>query len=99
MTHHAKITSKGLMTLPAAIRAELGVKPGDRVQLERLPDGRIALSPAPPPLASLRGIIDLGRPVSTEEIVRMTRMARDGRGMHHLDALAGRRSGEGDPDA
>ena len=32
MTVSAKITSKGQITLPASLRKELGLKPGDRVE-------------------------------------------------------------------
>ena len=67
MTVHATITSKNQMTVPAELRADLGLKPGDKVRLEKGADGtwRIAKSPS---LASLSGIIKLDRPISDEEL-------------------------------
>ena len=37
----AKVTSKGRVTLPKAVRDLLGIKPGDVIDFERAPDGRI----------------------------------------------------------
>lgn len=80
MSHFAKITSKGQTTIPAEIRAELGVGPGDRLEYVKQPDGQIVLRKARHGLESLRGIIKLDRPVSTDEIVAMVREMRDGAG-------------------
>ena len=79
----AKVTSKGQTTVPAAIRAELGVKPGDRLEYVRLPDGQIVVRKAGHPLASLRGLIKTDRPYRTDEIVGMVRDMRDGKGWLH----------------
>jgi AbrB family looped-hinge helix DNA binding protein len=38
-THHAKVTSKGQITVPIAIRKSLGVKPGDHIRFEQKEDG------------------------------------------------------------
>jgi AbrB family looped-hinge helix DNA binding protein len=37
--HRAKIRSKGQVTIPAAIRTSLGVKPGDNVRFEQREGG------------------------------------------------------------
>ncbi|MEX0815001.1 MAG: AbrB/MazE/SpoVT family DNA-binding domain-containing protein [Dongiaceae bacterium] len=52
----ATLTSKGQMTIPKVIRDELDLKPGDRVELNVLPDGRVLMTPTVP-LASLAGIL------------------------------------------
>ncbi len=52
----ATLTSKGQMTIPKDIRDKLDLKPGDRVELSVLPDGRVLMTPTVP-LASLAGIL------------------------------------------
>ena len=52
----ATLTSKGQMTIPKEIRDKLELKPGDRVELNVLPDGRVLMTPTVP-LASLAGIL------------------------------------------
>ena len=52
----ATLTSKGQMTIPKEIRDKLELKPGDRVELSVLPDGRVLMTPTVP-LASLAGIL------------------------------------------
>jgi len=52
----ATLTSKGQMTIPQEIRDKLELKPGDRVELNVLPDGRVLMTPTVP-LASLAGIL------------------------------------------
>ena len=37
----AKVTSKGQLTLPAAVRAHFGIRPGDEVHFEEDERGRI----------------------------------------------------------
>lgn len=73
----AKITSKGQTTIPAEIRAALGVGPGDRVEYVTEPDGRITLRKAPHPLAGLRGIIRPDFPVTAADIDRWCRDVRE----------------------
>jgi len=45
MAHVAKLTSKSQITIPAAVRRQLGLAPGDRVILE-IEEGRAILRPA-----------------------------------------------------
>jgi AbrB family looped-hinge helix DNA binding protein len=42
----ARITSQGQITIPKAVREELGVKPGDDVEFEAGPDG-VLIRPHP----------------------------------------------------
>lgn len=66
------VTAKGQVTLRQAVLDHLGVKPGGRIDVELLPDGRVELRPAGtrPDLTSLRGILRRpGRkPVTLQEM-------------------------------
>lgn len=84
----AKITSKNQITLPREVRKRLGVAPGGRVRFEVADDGTVSVRKQNLTMADLRGIINIGRPVSTEEIVAMVREGRDGRAEHHVRILA-----------
>ena len=41
----SRITSKGQVTIPKNIRQVLGVKPGDHIEFELLPDQRVLVKP------------------------------------------------------
>jgi antitoxin PrlF len=75
----AKITSKGQTTLPAEVRAALGVGPGDRVEFIKQPDGTYEIRKVDRDLASLRGIVQAKRPVDYDEMDRLI-AERRGRG-------------------
>ena len=72
------ITVKGQVTLPKAIRQHLGVQPGDAVDYETLPGGRVAIVAAVgarKPLAN-RFARWVGKGIAgktTERILRATR--------------------------
>jgi AbrB family looped-hinge helix DNA binding protein len=66
----AKVTSKGQITLPAKLRAELGLKPGDRVDFHRTRDGRMEMTANTRTLKDLRGIIKSDVALSMEELDR-----------------------------
>jgi bifunctional DNA-binding transcriptional regulator/antitoxin component of YhaV-PrlF toxin-antitoxin module len=53
------VTAKGQVTLRQAVLDHLGVKPGGRIDVELLPDGRAELRSAGtrPDLTNLRGIL------------------------------------------
>jgi antitoxin PrlF len=40
------VTAKGQVTLKRDVLEHLGVKPGDRIEVDKLPDGRVSLKPA-----------------------------------------------------
>jgi AbrB family looped-hinge helix DNA binding protein len=84
MRHEAKITSKGQITLPAALRKLLNLKPGDRVAFNQEPDGRVVLEARTGTLADLRGIVRLKKPVSSKDIERWIREARGARALRAL---------------
>lgn len=66
------VTAKGQVTLRQAVLDHLGVKPGGRVDVELLPDGRVELRPAGAraDVADLRGALRRTgqRPLSLEEM-------------------------------
>ena len=53
----AKMTSKGQITVPKAVRMKLGLKPGDRIRFLVEADGRARLLPAKRDISELAGIL------------------------------------------
>lgn len=53
----ATMTTKGQITIPAAVRAALGVEAGDRVEFVQVEPGRFELVPATSPVAALKGLV------------------------------------------
>lgn len=53
----ATITSKGQLTIPATVRASLGVKAGDRVVFVQVEPGRFELIAVTQPVTTLKGVI------------------------------------------
>jgi AbrB family looped-hinge helix DNA binding protein len=77
------ITSKGQVTLRKDLLRHLGVEPGDKVAVDKLPDGRIAIKAARP-----RGKISdafnflkkkSNRVLSNEEITEVSQQAWAGK--------------------
>jgi AbrB family looped-hinge helix DNA binding protein len=64
------ITSKGQVTIPAAVRRHLGVDTNDKIAFVLEDDGQVRLSvPRYPTIQSLRGIAgSLAKPLSWQEI-------------------------------
>jgi AbrB family looped-hinge helix DNA binding protein len=72
-----RITSKGQVTIPQQVRRELGLEPGDEVEIV-VRDGAATITPARGPAGRGRRIVDalLGRgdvALSTDEIMALTR--------------------------
>lgn len=66
----ATITSKGQVTIPKAIREQLGVKSGDKVDFRVGEDGTVSVVPVTYTVESVFGIFAhkaTGQPVSREE--------------------------------
>ena len=74
--HVSKITSKGQTTLPVELREELGLVPGDRIEYIRQPDGSYRIIKHMASFADLKGILNIGRPVSSDEIAEAVDAAR-----------------------
>jgi AbrB family looped-hinge helix DNA binding protein len=53
----ATMTTKGQITIPAAVRAALGVEAGDRVEFVQVEPGRFELVPATKPVTALKGLV------------------------------------------
>lgn len=53
----ATLTSKGQITLPAIVRAALGVEAGDRVEFVQTEPGRFELVAATLPVTALKGLV------------------------------------------
>lgn len=71
-----RITSKGQVTIPKAVRDHLGIGPGTEVTFRRAADGSVVIEKAdgtrrPSRFAKLVGIAGPGP--STDEIMAMTR--------------------------
>ena len=63
------ITSKGQVTIPAIVRAALGVSTGDRVEFVQVESGRFELVAATLPVSALRGMVRRpSKPVTIEEM-------------------------------
>jgi len=65
----ATLTSKGQITIPAAVRAALGLDAGDRVEFVEMADHRFAILAANRPVTALKGMIRKpARAVSLDEM-------------------------------
>ena len=51
------LTSKGQVTIPKAVRDELGLRVGDRIAFRVLEDGTVVVEPETVELLDLRGIL------------------------------------------
>ena len=67
----ATMTSKGQITLPASVRASLGVKAGDRVEFVQVEPGRFELVAATQSVIALKGLIR--KPTTAVTIEAMNR--------------------------
>ena len=68
MSVSAKVTSKCQITLPAKLRAALGIKPGDRVEFRLNESGNFEIVAKTETLADLRGSVELEKPITTHEL-------------------------------
>ena len=64
----ATVTSKGQVTIPAAIRNTLNVGPGDRIQFIEVAPGRFEMLVASHDVNALKGMVKTDRQVSIEEM-------------------------------
>lgn len=65
----ASVTSKGQITIPAAVREALHVNTGDRVEFVCIAPGRFELIAATQPVARLKGMF--GKPSGAVSIEQM----------------------------
>ncbi len=64
----ATITSKGQITIPAPVRAELSVGPGDRVEFVKISDHRFEIVAATKDIRQMKGMISAKHVVSINEM-------------------------------
>jgi antitoxin PrlF len=66
----ATVTSKGQITIPAEVRAELGISAGDRVEFVEIGQKQFAIVPATRSIKELNGLFrgKRSKPVSVEEM-------------------------------
>lgn len=64
----ATVTSKGQITIPAPVRADLKVGPGDRLEFVRIGDGRYEVAAVTQEVSRLKGRVKAKRPISIEEM-------------------------------
>ncbi len=64
----ATVTSKGQITIPAAVRAELKVGPGDRIEFVKTSDSRYEVVAATQDITQVRGMIKTKRSISIDEM-------------------------------
>jgi len=63
------ITSKGQITIPATVRAALGISTGDRVEFVQVESGRFELLAATLPVSAIKGMVKKpSKPVTIEEM-------------------------------
>lgn len=64
----ATLTSKGQITIPSLVRAELNVGPGDRVEFVKIADNRFEVVAATKDITQIRGMISTNHTVSIDEM-------------------------------
>jgi AbrB family looped-hinge helix DNA binding protein len=64
----ATITSKGQITIPATIRSDLHVVPGDRVEFVKIAEGRYEVVAATKDITQLKGLIKTDKTASIDEM-------------------------------
>lgn len=67
----ATMTTKGQITIPAAVRAALGIEVGDRVEFVQVEPGRFELVPATHPVTALKGLVR--KPASPATVENMNK--------------------------
>lgn len=67
----ATMTSKGQITIPAAVRAALGVEAGDQVEFVQVEPGRFELVAATQPITALKGLVR--KPAAPVTVAAMNR--------------------------
>jgi antitoxin PrlF len=74
----ATLTSKGQVTIPKALREQLGLEAGDRLEFVLREDGKVELVPLDASIAALKGIVKVTRAATTEEMNEAVAAAASG---------------------
>ena len=76
----ATLTTKGQITIPAAVRKAMGVVSGDRIAFVRTGSGQYEILPAKESVRSLKGFAaKAGHRLSIEEMNRIVAQRRSGK--------------------
>lgn len=69
------LTTKGQLVIPKAVRAAMGLKPGDRLDFIVQDDGTVVIRPAVADVRELKGLLARNgrKPVSLEDMDRAVR--------------------------
>jgi len=67
----ATVTSKGQITIPADVRAKLGIVAGDRVEFVQISDREFVIKPSVEDVRSLKGILKKPRKAVSIDEMRM----------------------------
>ena len=78
----AIMTSKGRVTIPAAVRQRMGLGSGNRIEFVELEGGEVAIKPAIDDVSSLKGLLRKpDKPVRVDDMnVALRKRAATGRG-------------------
>ena len=76
----ATVTSKGQITIPKAVREELGLTEGDRVAFRVLEDGSVIVEPETVNLLDLKGVLKPKRKGVTVADMDAAIRTQEGRG-------------------
>jgi AbrB family looped-hinge helix DNA binding protein len=71
----ATLTSKGQVTIPASVRAALGLGTGDRIEFVELAEGQFAIVPSTRSVQALKGLIR--KPAAPVSIAEMNAAIRE----------------------
>jgi len=75
MSHLTTITAKRQLTIPAQLYRELGLKPGQRLSVEK-DNGNLVLKPAEESVLKWAGFIKTREPLSDETIEKQIEQAK-----------------------
>ena len=69
----ATITSKSQVTIPAEVRKDLHVGPGDRIEFVKVAEGHYEIIAATRDVSEIKGMIKTSRTVSLEDMRKVIR--------------------------
>ena len=78
-SYEATITSKGQVTLPAALRSALRLRPGDKLVFRKDEAGVVRIEARQHAMSDLRGLVRTGGPVDASRIQQWIEESRGSR--------------------
>lgn len=74
----ATLTSKGQVTIPKALREQLGLEAGDRLEFVLREDGKVEMVPLDASIEALKGIVKVSGAATIEEMNEAVAAAASG---------------------